>query len=139
MKPGDNDRLLTFNEGLSVKISSEKYSMEQATPDTEPQEDPQVKAVRNLYAELLAGVMNDLKRGKEVDALSPKVREEVLKYQELALDWLHGAHDSTITFDECAFTLNLCKSAIIASLKAQGLIPKKIAPLEDYPNGTIIA
>ncbi len=81
MKPGDSDRLLTFNEGLSVKTRSEGYSMEQATSDTEPQEHPEDKAIRNLYAELLSSSFNDLKRGLNPDIMKVSVRADCINLE----------------------------------------------------------
>lgn len=121
---------MTFNEGLSAKALYETYSMEQATPDTEPVENSQDKAVRSLYAEILNSLIGDLKRGHRPELLSASVRHEVIKNRELALDWIYARHESTLTLDECLFILNLCKSAFMNWLKNQGLLDDFVYPEE---------
>lgn len=138
MKPGDSDRLLTFNEGLSVRIRSEGYSMEQATSDTEPQDKAEDKAIRNLFAEMLNQVINDLRRGLSPEEMKPTVQEEVLKLRKLAIDWIYEKHESVVSLDECLFILGLCKFAFINALVAQGLLPKEETPLDDKSSEVII-
>lgn len=134
MKPGDTEnRLLTFNEGLTCRVASEGYTMMQSSPDTEPQEDPQAQSIRNMYADLMNGVINDLKRGINTEGMKPSLKEECLKYRNLAIDWIYERHESVITFAEALFILTLCKSSFIKSLIDQGLLPDPALEVEIAP------
>jgi len=138
MKSGDTEnRLLTFNEGLTCRVASEGYTMMQSSPDTEPEECTQAQSIKNLYADMILGLINDLKRGINTQGMKEATKLECLKYRELAIDWIHERHESTITFPEALFILTLCKSSFIRSLIEQGLLPDpnstedaKIAPPE---------
>lgn len=130
MKPGDSDRFITFNEGLDARVRSEGYSMQQTTRDTEPQLSSQDKAIRNMYAELLNGAINDLRRGLHPEEMRPRVREDVVKQRQLVINWMRANYDSTVSLDFCLFVLGICKSAFINSLVEQGLLPEEETSLE---------
>jgi len=144
MKPGDaENRLLTFNEGLTCRAASEGYTMMQSSPDTEPQECTQAQSIKNMYADMILGLINDLKRGLNTDGMKPHTRDECLKYRALAIDWVYERHESLITFPDALFILTLCKASFIKSLIEQGLLPdpdadEKKAP-EVLPPGAIEA
>ena len=103
----------------------------QSSPDTEPEEDPQAQAIKNLYADMILGLINDLKRGLNTDGMQEINKLECLKYRALAIDWIYERHESIITFPDALFILTLSKASFINSLIAQGLLPAvdaKIAP-----------
>jgi hypothetical protein len=99
--------------------------MSQDTPDTEPQDDSQNKAIRNLYAEVLNSCINDLRRGLPdfVEAMQfQNSKDEATKLRRLAIAWVYNQHDSVISFEECLMALNLCGGSFITAMTEQGLL-----------------
>ncbi len=134
MKPGDTEnRLLTFNEGLTCRVAAEGYTMMQSSPDTEPEEDSQAQSIKNMYADMILGMINDLKRGLNTEGMKENIKSECLRYRELAIAWIYERHESIITFPEALFILTLCKASFIKSLIEQGLLPDPSLEIEKAP------
>ena len=94
-----------------------------------------------MYADMILGMINDLKRGLNTEGMKENIKSECLRYRELAIAWIYERHESIITFPEALFILTLCKSSFIRALIEQGLLPdpdadEKIAP-EVLPSGAI--